>query len=152
MPPLLSTLLITSLSIAGPTPDATAVVAVLDGFHRAAASADAGAYFGVMSDDFVFVGTDATERWTRTEFEAFAKPYFDKGSAWTYTSTERHVVVHGDVAWFDEKLLNAKYGETRGSGVLTRGEDGWQIAQYVLSFPIPNDLAASIAEKIHNNE
>ena len=121
---------------------------VLDGFHRAAATADFDAYFGAMTEDAVFVGTDATERWARSEFEAYARPHFQGDSAWTYTSRARHVVVRGEVAWFDEDLDHARYGQVRGSGVLVRVADQWKIAQYVLSFPIPNEIAPQVVEQI----
>jgi hypothetical protein len=29
-----------------------------------------------------FIGTDATENWNKTQFQAFAKPFFDRGKAW----------------------------------------------------------------------
>ena len=39
-------------------------------------------------------------------------------------------------------------GECRGSGVLVRGERGWRIAQYVLSLPVPNELALDLVQRI----
>jgi len=86
----------------------SAVSKVLDTLHDAASKADGARYFGLFADDAVFLGTDATERWTIEAFKAFAKPHFDKGSGWTYTKKERHVDVdagHG-YAWFDELLDN----------------------------------------------
>ena len=52
------------------------------------------------------------------------------------------------LAWFDERLDNASYGETRGSGVLRLTEDGWKIEQYVLSFAVPNDAARDVVAVI----
>ena len=130
------------------TPDEAAVGAVLDAFHTAAATADEDAYFATMTDDFVFVGTDATERWDRVAFEVFARPHFEKESAWVYRSVERHIQFRGDVGWFDERLHNVNYGETRGSGVVVRDGKTWRIAQYVLSFPIPNDIAGDVVKQV----
>lgn len=126
------------------------VGAILDDFHDAASKADAPRYFAHFADDAVFLGTDATERWTLPEFKAFAKPYFDKGTGWTYTSRQRHINLtpDGRVAWFDELLDNAKLGECRGSGVLIRVGDGWKVAQYNLTIPIPNALAERFAHEI----
>jgi hypothetical protein len=120
----------------------------LDAFHEAAAKADEDTYFGLLTDDAVFIGTDATERWTKAAFETFAKPYFERDTAWTYTSVERHITLGpgGTVAWFDERLHNVKYGATRGSGVLVATDAGWRISQYVLSFPIPNEVAPAVVE------
>jgi len=134
--------------MAEPAAPEAPIHATLDAFHHAAAVADEAAYFGAMTEDFVFVGTDASERWTRAAFETFARPHFEKESAWVYTSVERHVSVRGDVAWFDERLRSASYGETRGSGVLIRQGESWKIAQYVLSFPIPNAIAADVVKSI----
>lgn len=54
----------------------------------------------------------------------------------------------GATAWFDELLSNDAYGTCRGSGVLLLTGSGWRIAQYNLSIPIPNDLAAEIVAMI----
>ena len=124
------------------------VEAVLDGFHAAASRADGERYFGYLAPGSVFVGTDATERWEREAFRDYAEPYFSQGRGWTFRPLERHVYVRGDSAWFDERLSNEKYGETRGSGVLVRSADGWSIVQYVLSFPVPNDLSGQVVELI----
>ena len=136
------------VAMASPPPMEAKVHATLDAFHEAAATADEEAYFGAMTTDFVFIGTDATERWTREAFERFARPYFKRDSAWVYRPIERHVTLRGDIGWFDERLHSEKYGETRGSGVVMRSGDRWKLAQYVLSFPIPNDLAADVVAKI----
>ncbi|MGE3108652.1 MAG: nuclear transport factor 2 family protein [Phycisphaerales bacterium] len=123
---------------------------VLDDWHDAAARADFGRYFGHFAPGGVFMGTDATERWTVDEFKAYAKPHFDKGKAWAFTAHDRHVTYAGagDTAWFDEELSTPHLGPCRGSGVLVREGGGWKIAQYNLSIPIPNDLAKEFVERI----
>jgi metallo-beta-lactamase class B len=126
------------------------VVDVLDRFHRAAAEADAETYFSLLEDDAVYLGTDATERWSVDDFRAFAQPYFDRGQGWTYVPTSRHVDLDADrgTAWFDELLENESYGTTRGTGVLTRTRGGWRIVQYHLAIPIPNEIAKEVVERI----
>jgi len=134
--------------------DEEAVDRVLSAFHTAAAEADGELYFSLLADDAVYIGTDASERWTADEFRAFAEPYFSQGRGWTYTATERHVTIApgGSVAWFDEMLWNETYGVCRGTGVLVEGDDGvWRIAQYHLTFPIPNDLSRELTERIKNH-
>ena len=42
---------------------------VLDAWHKAAADANFDAYFNLMTDDAVFIGTDATENWNLTELK-----------------------------------------------------------------------------------
>jgi uncharacterized protein (TIGR02246 family) len=128
--------------------DEAAVAAVLDDWHKAAAVADGARYFGHMTDDAIFLGTDASERWTVPAFRAFCEPYFSKGIGWTYKPRQRHVRIAGDLAWFDEKLWNDKYGECRGTGVLARREGEWRIEHYSLTLPVPNDLAADVVKLI----
>lgn len=53
--------------------ETAAVNRVVDDWHRAAAEADESRYFGHMSPDAVFGGTDATERWDLASFRAFAQ-------------------------------------------------------------------------------
>lgn len=127
------------------TPDA-AVEMVLDALHHAAATADADTYFSLFAPNAVFIGTDATERWTLAEFEAFARPYFEGDEAWTYEPTERWIEVlpGGEVAVFDEMLAQEKYGTCRGTGTLRRVDGVWRIVRYHLSFPIPNEIAAAV--------
>ncbi len=131
-------------------PARLAIEDVLDGFHAAAAAADGRAYFGYLDPGAIFFGTDATERWTKHEFQAYAEPFFAEGRGWTYQPIERHVFVAGEgrVAWFDERLLNAKYGETRGTGVLRQVDGRWLIVQYNLTFTIPNEVATDVVELV----
>ena len=124
--------------------------ATLDALHAAASRADGPAYFALFAPDAVFIGTDASERWDLPAFRAYCEPYFARGQGWTYVPVERHLGFGpaGDVAWFDERLQNEKYGETRGSGVLVQQGGRWLVAQYVLSFPVPNELAPDLVERV----
>jgi ketosteroid isomerase-like protein len=126
---------------------------VLDAWHRAAATADEPAYFGAVAPEFVFLGTDSSERWDLNSFRAFSHPYFAAGKAWTFVPHDRHVILSpaGDVAWFDEKLDSASYGDCRGSGVLRRVNGEWKIAHYNLTIPIPNDLAKTVVGMIRES-
>lgn len=125
--------------------------AVLDDFHDAAAVADFDRYFGHLTEDAVFLGTDATERWPQDDFKVFAEPHFQGDSAWAYTPRDRSITLsdNAKTAWFDETVVNDKYGALRGSGVLVREHDGvWRIAQYNLVFTIPNEIAGEVVEMI----
>jgi len=126
------------------------VAAVLDHWHRAAAKADEARYFGHLTADAVFLGTDAGERWTRDEFRKWARPYFAKGKAWSFKATTRHITLAADgkVAWFDETLDTPNLGPCRGSGVLVLDGRRWKIAQYNLSVPIPNGVFAEVKKII----
>lgn len=147
------TLLVSLLAFINPAiaqpGDERAVAAVLDAWHAAAATADEDAYFSHFTPDAVFLGTDATERWTVVEFRAFAHPYFAKGKAWTFLPRDRHISFSPDskTAWFDEALDSPHMGPCRGSGVLVL-TDAWRISQYNLSIPIPNDLCKDFVARI----
>ena len=112
---------------------------LLDSWHKAAAEANFKNYFDLLTDDSIFIGTDATENWNKKAFETFAKPYFDRGKAWNFTALERHVFLSDDkkTAWFDE-LLNTQMKICRGSGVLVLVNGQWKIKHYVLSMTVPN--------------
>jgi hypothetical protein len=125
--------------------DQKQIAAMLDSFNRAAAKADYNAYFNFYTDDAIFTGTDATERWDKKQFMAWAKPIFDKGRAWDFTALERHIYFDktGTLAWFDE-LLNTQMKICRGSGVVVKQGNEWKVQQYILSTTIPNDQLDSI--------
>lgn len=123
-----------------------AVDSVLTRLHLLASKGDWPAYFDLYRPDAVFLGTDATERWT---LEAFRR-YAVRTRGWTYASTERHIFIapDGRTAWFDERLHNVGNGETRGTGVLVHEANGWKFAQYNLTFPVPNELADDLVKRI----
>ena len=127
---------------------------VLDALHDAASKAQLERYFALFAPDAVYIGTDATERWSLEEFRGFVTPYFTQGRGWTYEPTSRHVTLGPEnrTAWFDEILENENYGTTRGTGVLVKIEDEWKIAQYHLTIPVPNDLAKRVVGMIRGDE
>lgn len=122
----------------------------LDALHAAASEANFDRYFELYAREAIFLGTDATERWTRDEFMGYTKTRFDTGTGWTYEMLERHVYIASGArtAWFDERLENAGLGETRGSGVLVKENGKWKVAQYNLTIPIPNGLSRDVVRQI----
>jgi len=126
----------------------------LDAFHLAASQADASAYLGWLAPNAIFVGTDATEHWDRKAFADYVNRYFGKGKGWKMSVEWRRVILSstGQVAWFEEKLRHAKYGPLRGSGVMEKLKGQWKVAQYVLSFPIPNDKAKQVIDLIRKKK
>ena len=98
-----------------------------------------------MDSISVFIGTDATENWTKNEFANFSKPFFDKGKAWSFIPLERNIYINDakNFVWFDE-LLNTWMGICRGSGVLEKQQNTWVIKHYVLSVAIPNNDVQSV--------
>ncbi len=124
-----------------------AISTLLDSFNDAAAKAEFEKYFGYFTEDAIFIGTDATENWSKKAFKVWAKPYFDKKKTWDFKSIERHIFFDktGNTAWFDE-LLNTQMKILRGSGVLTKQGNEWKIEQYVLSMTIPNDNVDAVVK------
>jgi hypothetical protein len=129
---------------------AAQVAAVLDDWHHAAAVADEARYFGHFAANGVFMGTDATERWTVSEFRDWAKPHFERKKAWNFKPRNRQIAfsADGNTAWFDEMLDTPNLGVCRGSGVLVRQSGEWKIAQYNLSIAVPNSIADALVKQI----
>ena len=113
---------------------------ILNNWHKAAAEAKFDDYFNLLSEESIYIGTDATENWNKKEFQNFAKPYFDRGKAWNFKTIERNIYFSEDqkMIWFDE-LLDTQMKICRGSGVMILENNQWKIKHYVLSMTIPND-------------
>lgn len=118
---------------------------LLDDFNRLAARADYQNYFDCFAEEATFIGTDASEVWSKKEFMEWAKPFFEKGKTWNFTSLKRNIYFSPDenFAWFDE-LLDTQMKICRGSGVLEKKDGKWKIRQYVLSMTIPNEVADEV--------
>lgn len=114
--------------------------AFMDKWHRDVADSDYDSYFGFMSDRFIFLGTDPSERWTKDEFAGFCKPYFDKKSTWDFKPNWRnwYFSEDGKTAWFEESI-DTWMEECRGSGVLELTSNGWKISHYNLAVLIENE-------------
>lgn len=121
----------------------------MDNWHNAAATADEDMFFGSMTEDGVYLGTDKTEKWTRDEMAEWANEYFQKESAWSFTATERDVYFSedGKTAWLNEKL-DTWMGVCKGTAVLVLKPEGWKIALYDLSVTIDNDKIDKFLELI----
>ncbi len=146
----LTLMLISFFSLAQDAKEEQAINKVLDQFHQAAANANAKVYLNSLTEDAIFLGTDASERWTKQQFSAFVLPYFNQGKGWLYEVKERNISLlkQNSIAFFDEVLENSKYGYCRGSGVLVQTNDGWKISQYSLSILVPNDATEQVIEQI----
>jgi uncharacterized protein YihD (DUF1040 family) len=120
---------------------------LLNHWHKAAAEANYDSFFNALTDDAIYIGTDATENWNKEAFQTFSKPYFDKGKAWNFKPLERHIYFSADekTAWFDE-LLDTWMKMCRGSGVLIKIGNEWKIKHYVLSMTIPNDSTDAVIQ------
>ncbi len=122
---------------------------MLSTFHQAAAQANAEKYLALLTDNAVFLGTDAAERWSKQQFSEFVNRYFSQGRGWRYTPLEQHVtVVSSSTASFDELLHNDKYGLCRSTGTAIKTPNGWKIVHYSLSIPLPNAIAESVVKQI----
>lgn len=119
----------------------------LDDLNFFAANADYDNYFKLFAEGSTFIGTDATEVWDKNAFMKWAKPFFDKGRTWHFTSLKRQIFFSkdGNFAWFDE-LLDTQMKICRGSGVLEKINNEWKIRLYVLSMTIPNALSDDVTK------
>lgn len=123
---------------------------VLDNFHQAASEANVEQYLGQLAQGAIFLGTDSSERWNKTEFSEFVKSYFSEGKGWLYRPTERNITgtQANHIVFFDELLENENYGLCRGTGVLINTPKGWKILQYNLTIVVPNAIAKEVVESI----
>jgi SnoaL-like domain/Putative lumazine-binding len=119
----------------------TEIDTVMNRWHRAAATADEDVFFGLMTPNADYIGTDPSEHWKRDELRKWSEKFFAKDSAWDFKPKSRTIYFtpNGQHAWFDE-LLDTWMGDCRGSGVLVKTDKGWRIEQYVLSMAVLNDL------------
>ena len=118
----------------------SAIDSMINDWHHAAAVADEGVFFGSMTADGIYIGTDATERWLRDELAVWSKKYFDSKTAWDFKPLNRNIrIAPGEhLAWFDE-LLDTWMGTCRSTGIVIREGEDWKIAYYHLSMAVPND-------------
>ena len=122
---------------------------LLNNWHQAAANADQQSDFDFIADDGIYIGTDATENWTKDEFFEWSKSYFENGKAWSFVAKERNIYLSdkNTIVWFDEQL-EYPGGVLRGSGVLAKEKGGWKLKHYVLSLPVPNDKFKEVIKVI----
>ena len=129
------------------------VNAFVDGWHDDAANTRM-AYFDKIAKDGVYIGTDRSELWTRDEFKAWSKKYFDAKSAWTFKATRRNVYASADksLIWFDELLDTKNMGHAMASGVIRKTAKGFEIVHYQLSLAVPNEVIDQVTGIIAEHE
>ncbi len=115
---------------------------LLDRWHLAATQAEEEIFFDfTMADDAIYIGTDASELWTKEEMKIWAKDIFQRETAWDFTVKSRNIYFSKNkkVAWFDE-ILDTWMGVCRGSGVLEKSKGKWKLKHYHLAIAVPNEL------------
>lgn len=135
------------------SPDKTAIYSLLDSWHLAAGKADGNAYYQPMHEQFVYMGTDPKERWTKAEFIQFCEPHFKKGKGWAFKAVERHIEYSENLqtAWIDE-VLDTWMGPCRGTAVLQKENDHWMLMHYSLSVLVPNNKMDQFLKAVWNKK
>lgn len=113
---------------------------LLNKWHKDAATAHLEDYFSFMDESFYFLGTDPTERWSKSDFRKFCQPYFEKKETWHFIPNWRnwYFSVDGQTAWFEESL-DTWMEECRASGVVMNIDGEWKLVHYNLTVLIEND-------------
>lgn len=113
---------------------------LINEWHHAAAVADEKSFFGFMTKEAVYIGTDTSERWQRDELAEWSRKYFERTTAWDFTPISRNITFGPgkNIAWFDE-LLDTWMGVCRSTGVVMLVDDQWKLVHYQLSLTLPND-------------
>jgi hypothetical protein len=142
-------------SAAAADPDAEfrqQVNAFVDGWHDDAANTRPD-YWEKFTPNAVFIGTDKSEVWRYQEFKAWAKRFWDRKKAWSFTAQKRNVYFSPDkkYVWFDEQL-NTQMGTCQASGVLVNTGQGFKFEHYQLSLAVPNPLMDSFTKAIKEHE
>jgi len=129
------------------------VNAFVDGWHDDAAHARM-AYFDKIAPDGVYIGTDRGELWQRDAFKAWARKFFERGSAWSFHATRRNVYASSDgkLVWFDELLDTPNMGHCMASGVIRKTAKGFEIVHYQLSMAVPNEIGKQVTELVKKAE
>ncbi|MEQ8702743.1 MAG: nuclear transport factor 2 family protein [Phaeodactylibacter sp.] len=130
--------------------DPALIDTLLNAWHKAAATADAEGFFSKMTPDGIYLGTDAAERWLRDELRAWSEKAFDREVAWLFRPYDREVYFSrdGQTAWFEEMLDTPHMGICRGSGVLSKTAEGWQIRHYDLALMVPNEKMEAVQQAL----
>ena len=120
---------------------------LLNDWHKNVSKCDLNSYFEKMDSNFIFLGTDPSERWTKNEFYKFCKPYFKKKTTWDFRPLWRNIYISEDckTAWFEEQL-DTWMEECRGSGVLIYRDDKWKLVHYNLTVLIENEKVKSFID------
>lgn len=128
------------------------VNAFVDGWHDDAAHTRP-EYWDKFTPTAVFIGTDKSEVWSYPAFKAWAKRFWDRKKAWSFTAQQRNVYFSPDkqYVWFDEQL-NTQMGTCQASGVLRNTGKGFLIEHYQLSLAVPNPLMDSFTKAIREHE
>ncbi len=115
-------------------PDAEAIAAVVDAYHRALASGNGDAALNLLSDDAIILESGGLE--TKAEYADHHLPGdMAFAQAVPRSRSEIHVTGHQDVAWawstsetqgtYREREINATGAELM---VLVNTDDGWRIS------------------------
>ncbi|WP_372750852.1 nuclear transport factor 2 family protein [Labilibaculum sp.] len=112
----------------------------IDLWHQAASNAELDTFFDMMSESSIYIGTDASERWSKKEFYEYCEPRFTENKTWHFKPYNRQIYLSKDqeTIWFDE-LLNTRMGICRGSGVVENINGELKISHYHLSVTIKNE-------------
>lgn len=126
---------------------------VIDAWHHAAAVGDSATFFGLMTEDAVYLGTDLSERWDRTSMARDLGKYFRGRKAWHFEPFDRHYYDLKDKnkVMFDESL-KTWMGPCRATGVLARVNGKWRIAYYNLSVAVPNQYIKEYIKLLPSEE
>jgi ketosteroid isomerase-like protein len=138
-----------SCAVTDSAQDRKDIHSLMDSWHKAAATADEDVFFGSMTQDCIYLGTDQTEKWKRDELKEWSKKFFDRETAWSFTPFEREIYFSedGQTAWFDEKL-DTWMGLCRGSGILIKTPEGWKLSHYNLAVTVPNEKINGFIELV----
>ncbi|MCO6461681.1 MAG: nuclear transport factor 2 family protein [Saprospiraceae bacterium] len=125
----------------------------IDAWHNAAAAGDSATFFGLMTEDAIYLGTDLSERWDRASMARDLGKYFRGRKAWHFVPYNRHYLELKDnnKILFDESL-KTWMGPCKATGMLTKTRGSWKISYYNLSVAVPNQYVKQYTKLLPPNE
>jgi hypothetical protein len=133
------------------TQNATEVEAirlVLADWHAAATTGDETRYFSYLAPDAIFLGPDESQRWSVDALRDYAVPrYGEKGFPIRALRYDALLSRDGTEAWFEEDLDTEVLGPARGTGWMTRNDEGrWRVTRYSLVLTVPEDRIREVKQ------
>lgn len=126
---------------------------IIDAWHHAAATGDSVGFFSRMTEDALYLGTDETERWTRTTMGKDLGKFFNGKKAWHFIAYNRIYTALDDknTILFDESL-KTWMGPCKSTGMMRKVKGKWLISYYNLNVAVSNAVVQNYLKLLKEEE
>ena len=125
----------------------------LSSVEPVAAIGDSVGFFSRMTEDALYLGTDETERWTRTTMGKDLGKFFNGKKAWHFIAYNRIYTALDDknTILFDESL-KTWMGPCKSTGMLRKVKGKWLISYYNLNVAVSNAVVKDYLKLLKEGE